>query len=121
MLGYSLSPLPLTILVPNTFGEEVPSECSVTIGHLIDYLSNSGLIFIRNDQEYDAHAAAIHLKDKYNYLQTDIQTPEQFIEKVGSKSMLSGKLYLVRLKDGTTVALEKWLREELVRFSNSKK
>src|ERR1051325_1945796 len=55
----------------------------------IDHLSDA--TFIRNGREYDCHAAAKHMRDKWNYGKKEIKTAEDFIEKAASKSSISGQ------------------------------
>jgi hypothetical protein len=43
----------------------------------------------------------------------DIKTPEDFIRLSASKSLLSGKPYLVRTSDGKETRLDEWLTEAL--------
>lgn len=84
-----------------------------TIEYLLAHVEQSKLIFIRNGQEHDSRAAAAHLRRKYEHLKSSISTPEEFIEKVASKSWVSGEHYAVRLPGGREMPMERWLHDVL--------
>src|SRR4051794_25371607 len=52
--------------------------------------------FIRNGTEYNCHAAAKHMRDKWEYGRKHIKTASDFIELAASKSSTSGKPYHIR-------------------------
>ena len=97
-------------------GEDV----AVVAEYLLGRISESGLTFIRNGREHTAAEAAAHIRDKYEHYRKDIKTPEDFIEKAASKSMLSGKPYLVKMPDGTTRLAADWLRGLLAEYRANK-
>ena len=70
-------------------------------------------IFIRNDKEYDAKAAADHLRMKWQYAGRRITTARHFITLIGTKSSVSGKPYLIRFEDGREMTSEAFLTAEL--------
>src|ERR1043165_2179185 len=84
-----------------------------TINYLIDCVANSKATFIRNGTSYTPAEAAEHIKAKYAHFKNDIRTPEDFIRLSASKSILSGKPYLVRLPDGKEMRLDAWLTDAL--------
>jgi Family of unknown function (DUF5329) len=84
-----------------------------TISYLIDCVANSKATFIRNGTSYTSAEAAEHIKAKYAHFKKDIRTPEDFIRLSASKSILSGKPYLVRLPDGKAMHLDAWLTDAL--------
>ena len=87
-----------------------------TISYMLDYISKSGLTFIRNGQEATGKQAADHLRQKWDYFRTRIKTPEDFIKLAATKSELSGKLYLVRFKDGKESPAGEWLAKVLAEY-----
>ena len=91
-------------------GSETSAE---TIEYLLAYVARSKLTFIRNGQERDSGAAAAHMRRKYEYFRASIATPEDFIEQAASKSLLSGRPYLVRLPGGRETPVGAWLRDVL--------
>jgi hypothetical protein len=108
----------LLLIISNTlvFADQSDKELSDKINHLITYVEQSPNTFVRNGQEYDGKSAAKHIRDKYIYYKHSIRTPEEFIEKAASASMMTGFAYLVKLPDGNFVELKNWLLEELARF-----
>ena len=49
-----------------------------------------------------------------------INTTEDFIEDVATKSSFSGQLYQVRCNDDAALSSSQWLREELARLRTLK-
>ena len=84
-----------------------------TINYLIDYVAKSDATFIRNGDAHTPAEAAAHIKAKYEHFKNQIKTPEDFIRLSASKSLLSGKPYLVRTKDGKEIRLDDWLTAAL--------
>ena len=93
-------------------------DLEATIAHLLEYVRTADVVFIRNGKEHSAEDAAKHIEKKYNHYKKKIKTPEDFIEKSATKSMMSGKLYQIRLKDGTVISNKDWLTAELTRYRN---
>jgi hypothetical protein len=86
-----------------------------TFIYLIDQVAKSHLIFTRNDTEYSSQEAADHIRKKYEYFKSQIKSPEDFIHICASKSLLSGKPYLVATAQGK-ISVEKWLGEILIQY-----
>lgn len=82
---------------------------------LIGYIRDSKLIFIRNGQEHDSVSGADHISSKYAQLKNGISSPEDFIDRAASKSMMSGQPYLVKFPDGSLQEVSNLLRVELKR------
>ena len=87
------------------FAEDLES----TIQYLLDYVKNSEVVFIRNSHEHRSHEAAAHMRKKYAHFKDKIRTPEDFIRLTGTKSLMTGKYYQIRTKDGVTMPAQKWL------------
>ena len=100
----------LSMFAGQSFAEESLDE---SIKFLLDYVAKSDVTFIRNGQEHNAQEAANHIKTKYEHFKGEIKTPEDFIRLAASKSLQTGKPYLVRTKDGKEMRLDKWLTEAL--------
>ena len=88
-------------------------DLDATIAYLLDRVLTSDLVFIRNGKDHDGAEAAEHMRRKYEHFRDDIATANDFIRLAASKSLLSRKPYLVRLKDGSTVPTRTWLEEAL--------
>ena len=80
---------------------------------MIDRVAKSHLTFTRNGTEYSSQEAADHIRNKYEYFKSRIESPEDFIYVCASKSLESGKPYLVSTAQGK-VPVEKWLGEILI-------
>ncbi|MEY2438808.1 MAG: hypothetical protein QOI34_193 [Verrucomicrobiota bacterium] len=84
-----------------------------TINYLFDYVAKSDATFIRNGTSHTPAEAVEHIKAKYEHFKPQIKTPEDFIRLSASKSLMTGKPYLVRTTDGKEMPLEAWLTEAL--------
>ena len=88
-------------------------DLSATIKYLLSYVEKSDCIFIRNNKEHTAKEAVHHMRAKYAHFRDDIETPEDFIRLSASKSLISGKPYMVKTKAGKLMKSETWLLEAL--------
>jgi hypothetical protein len=84
-----------------------------TIDYLIGYVGKSNATFIRNGVSHTPAEAVAHIKAKYDHFKEQIKTPEDFIRLSASKSLLTGKPYLVRTPEGKEMHLDAWLTEAL--------
>jgi len=92
------------------------SALDATNLYLMQYIGNSGLTFIRNNNKHDAKAALAHVQRKYEYYRDRIESPEQFIELTASRSLVSGRPYEVILADGSRKTMREWLLEALAMY-----
>lgn len=93
-------------------------EEAARIRQLIDHIrSLEGAIFIRNGEEHTAIEAAEHLERKWDFAGDDIQTAEQFIDDLASKSSTTGEDYIIRVNDGTEIASGEYLHQQLDRLT----
>ena len=83
------------------------------IEQLLESMQGSSVTFIRNGKEYDGTEAAAHLRRKWNAAGDRIQTTEQFIDHIATRSSTSGRPYQLRLADGRTVETSAWLTARL--------
>jgi hypothetical protein len=89
----------------------------------IQYLISSvealeGAKFLRNGREYDAKAAADHLRLKLRMAGDRVKTADDFIRLCASKSSMSGEAYRIRFSDGTIVEAEIFFRKRLERLGD---
>ncbi len=94
----------------------IAEDLEAVIRYLLQYVQNSEVVFIRNNREYSAHEAEDHIRKKYQHFKEQIKTPEDFIQFAGTKSLLSGRQYRVRLKNGKTMLSQKWLEIALEEY-----
>lgn len=93
----------------------LPAQAEREIDRLITALSQSGCQFQRNGSWYDASDAQAHLRKKYAWLvkRDMVDSAEQFIERAGSQSSISGKPYQVRCGGRPAVTSASWLNTRL--------
>ena len=87
-----------------------------SINHLLTYVEESNCVFIRNGKEYNSKEAAKHIRTKYDSFMISIKTPEEFIEKAASKSIISSQLYWVQCADHSPIPTAEWLTQELSNY-----
>lgn len=90
------------------------------IENLIVAVEQSQVVFIRNGKSYASAEAAQHLRSKLNQAANSWFAPKKsdwtavmFIDKIASKSSLSGKDYLIQIPSGHVVKARDWLYEKL--------
>jgi hypothetical protein len=107
--------LGLVLFPPAGAGQSSTSQTEIL--YLLGFVERSGCQFYRNGSWYDSKKAQEHLRDKYNALAAkgQINTAEDFIEKIATTSSVTGQPYMVRCSDGIVVSANQWLRGELTR------
>ncbi len=90
------------------------------IQYLLQEVARLDGVFIRNGLEYPPAEAAAHLKMKLEKAMDSWFAPDQsqwtaemFIDRIASKSSMSGEPYAIKFKDGRTVPAGDWLHERL--------
>ena len=92
------------------------NHLSETIQYLLNFVKTSDCIFIRNNKEHTSAEAASHMQKKYEHFKDRIKTPEDFIRLTATKSLMTGKLYYIKLKDGKKLSSEAWLLRALEEY-----
>jgi hypothetical protein len=114
---HSLPPIILlALLFVCTHSAIAEQDLESTITYLLVYVKNADVVFIRNDREHTSDEAAAHMQRKYDHFKDQIKTPEDFILLAGTKSLMTGKAYRVRMKDGQSMLMQKWLEEALEKY-----
>jgi hypothetical protein len=104
--------LVLSLTAATAYGRDSRETAKIdALIHAVETLE--GAKFIRNGQEYDARAAADHLRLKLGTAGDRVRTADDFIRLCGTQSSLSGKKYRIRFADGTTEDAEAFFRERL--------
>lgn len=108
----------LTLLVLAPFAAQAaPSTAEdAAIDHLIAFVRDSKLEFIRNGVSYPPAAAADHLASKYSMTKDRLSTADEFIDNVASKSSMTGQPYMIVWPDGTQAPAADWLHQELKKY-----
>jgi hypothetical protein len=76
-------------------------------------------VFIRNGKRYDCHAAAQHMREKWQWKRAEIRTARDFIRVAASTSSQTGQPYLIRFKDGHEVNSGDFLSSVLDKIENA--
>ena len=108
----------LTLTLLFTFTAQILAAESLerTVDYLINHVGQSNATFIRNGASHTPAEAAAHIKAKYEHFKNQIKTPEDFIRLSASKSLLTGRPYLVRTPDGKEMHLDVWLTDALKEY-----
>jgi len=96
------------------------SKSKLEIDHLLTYIKNSEVVFIRNGKEYPVADGLKHIQKKFNHFNDKIITSEDFIEKSATKSEISGSAYFVKFKDNSKIECSKWLLAELKKYRENR-
>lgn len=68
-----------------------------------------GAKFVRNGKAYDPATAAKFLRGKWERQAKEIVTAGDFIEKIATRSSITGRVYLVRFADGRELPVAEFL------------
>lgn len=92
-----------------------PEAADAEIRHLLEFVTTSHCIFVRSGVEYPPSEARTHLQRKLDYAGERIQTADEFVIELASRSSTTGAEYRVRC--GTEeLSSRRWLSTELDRF-----
>lgn len=86
------------------------------IDYLIEEVGKSGCTFIRNGKYYAGRRARAHLQSKRRLNGHLIDSTEEFIEKIASKSVTSGKPYLIHCKGQDAQTAGEWFSALLAEY-----
>lgn len=113
----------LFVLLATSISFSLPPEEQSKIDYLLKQIEKSEAIFIRNGKEHPSEAAVKHLKMKLDSAKNSWFAPDEskwtaimFIEKIASKSSMSGKPYLIKVKDKKVKAKD-WLMNKLKQYN----
>lgn len=98
-----------------------PAAAAREVDQLIVAVGTSGCQFQRNGHWYPPSQAQAHLRKKYEWLlkRDLVASAEQFIERAGSESSLSGRAYRMRCPGQAQMASAAWLRARLLQLRRS--
>ena len=87
------------------------------IDRLIRFVeTRKDMMFIRNGTEYSCADAGRFLRGKLDTMGREVTTAREFIERIASKSSMSGQPYHVKFADGKTLLASRFLGDELKRL-----
>lgn len=96
------------------FGEKEKIE---TLIRIVSQLKTAK--FVRNGWTYGADTAATFLRSKWQANDSVVKTARDFIDRVATLSVTSGKPYLIRMKDGTEIHSREFLLGELKKLETA--
>lgn len=121
----SLNPMLIiicTLLVPylSPAGADVPPSGKPEVEYLLGLVKTSECKFERNGNLYDGLDAYEHIEKKYEHFRDKITSTETFIEYAATKSMISGKYYLIICPGAEPENTGDWLLKELRKYRESR-
>ena len=94
-----------------------PPHEQLRIDKLIRFIENHhDMKFIRNGREYTCDEAAKFLRGKLESMGSEVTTAREFIERIGTKSSMSGIPYHVKFANGKMMPAAQFLSDELKRM-----
>jgi hypothetical protein len=102
----------LAVLSPVVLAGDAEAE----IEYLITAVGESDCTFVRNGSRHDAADAASHMRLKYRRGKRYAPTAELFIERLASKSSMSGKPYTIDCPGSEAVPSGDWLMARLQEY-----
>ena len=94
---------------------------AAAINYLLSFVEKSECTFIRNNKANTAKEAVRHMRNKYDHFRDEIETPEDFIRLSASKSLITGRPYMVKTKSGQMIKAQTWLLEALEAYRQKKR
>jgi hypothetical protein len=76
-----------------------------------------GAKFVRNGSTYTASQASSHLRMKWGKAGSAVKTAQDFIDKIASKSSMTGEPYKIIMKDGKEVVCRDYLNQRLLQIN----
>jgi hypothetical protein len=99
---------------------DVPPAQKPEVEYLLGLVKSSQCEFERNGKLYDGEKAYEHIKEKYEYFSDKITSTETFIEYAATKSMMSGKYYLIICPGKEPEKTSDWLLGKLREYRESR-
>lgn len=90
-----------------------PAFEKARIDYLLERLSKSPYNFYRNNVKYSNLRAVLHLRWKYFHHRKEVQTAEDFIRRIASRSSVSGQNYLIEIDPENQYPMDEVLLNEL--------
>ena len=94
-----------------------PPHEQTRIEKLIRFVeTRQDMTFVRNGTEYSCADAGKFLRGKLESMGKEVTTAREFIERIATKSSMSGQPYHVKFADGRMMPASQFLGEELKRL-----
>jgi len=116
MFRRSFLTVALSMLAVTARAAPPPHEQS-RIERLIRFVeTQKDMKFIRNGSEYSCADAGKFLRGKLESMGAEVTTAREFIERIATKSSMSGLPYHVKFADGKMIPAAQFLADELKRI-----
>lgn len=113
-----LSVIMLALVALPVVAAGIDAEAAAEIEFLLEAVGASGCVFIRNDKDHSSEEAEDHLRMKYRNGKRWAKSPEQFIERIATKSSWSGDPYFIRCSNAEQQPTGEWLSARLSDYRN---
>ena len=114
-LGSRFGYIPLLLAMAISASADAQLRVDEEIEQLFVFILTSECEFIRNGRSYSPKKARSHIERKYKYLQDEIFSAEEFIEKTASQSSTTGERYYVKCPGQTNeISSQAWLQGALL-------
>ncbi|MFM2221567.1 MAG: hypothetical protein RLZZ553_1315 [Verrucomicrobiota bacterium] len=110
-----------TIVLPQaTMAEELSEQAKIeALIQTVESLTDAK--FVRNGSDYNAKSAAKFLRSKWDSQRKEVNSAEDFIAVIATRSSTTGKPYLIRPKNGAETPCADFLKEQLKRIEAAAK
>jgi len=114
MLRYGVGMV--VLLSANMALADVSAAQREEVHRLLQFIQYSNCTIERNGSRHKASKAVSHVQKKYDHFRDRIRTTEDFISYAATKSLMSGRHYLVKCGNGRKRKTRDWLLQELKRI-----
>lgn len=103
------------VLMPALCLAQLSPASRIEIEGLLRAVGTSGCEFVRGGSAYSASQAQEHLNKKYEYLvmRDLLSSTEEFIDKVATRSSMTGEPYAIRCAAAAPQRSDEWMRARL--------
>ena len=108
-----------SFLVMAVLAASVQAGTQEEIAYLLDFVAATPCKYDRNGTVYDGPEARDHIFRKFEHYRKKVKTAEDFIKYSATRSMISGKKYVIRCPGFADVFASDWLLDELKSFRRS--
>ena len=102
----------LIVFPAHSFADTTDDE----IRYLIGSVGRDGCAFIRNNRKYSRRQAREHLRSKWRLNERLVESAEDFIEKIASRSVTSGQHYRIQCRREQHITAEEWFAKLLAKY-----
>lgn len=83
------------------------------VEYLLERITRSTCIFVRNRENHKGRVAVMHMRWKYNKYQAEVETAEDFVTKIANGSRKTNETYRIKMADGQIYKSKDVLMNEL--------